>query len=741
MRLASFAAACALVVLSGATSLQAQEAAEMESPEVKEITFQGVENVKESRIRESIATKETRCRSIVLSPFCWVTDSGIFKKREFLDREALRQDERRIRVFYRLHGYRDATATAEVVPDGDGVTVAFTIAEGPLTRVGSLAIEQTVPVLSERQLRAAGAPTTGDPLNLLRLDSARVTLLTNLWDEAHGDAEVRDTVRLTDSLTAAVELRLVPGPITTIGDIEIRGNERVSERTIRRTLELKTGQLFRRDELVEAQRRLYETELFRQSLVSAPEQADSAKDVVVTVLEAPFRSVRLGAGMNTVEFVQTEARYIRYNWLGGARRLDLHGAVGNLLAPQLYDRSIFGSAVPKGVLGEVDDAYLRPTWQVGADLTQPYFLGSRNSFGIGAFAQRRSLPGIVIDRGYGGDASLTRRVARGMDLSAVYRFEKTTVEAGDVYYCVNFGVCRTVTIDALRKGQKLSPFGFVGSAIRTDDPLSPSRGYTARFDLEHASALTASDFRYNRASGEMTGYLKLGSGVLAGRVNAGWVRPLAGTAEALGVEDLPGSLLHPRKRFYSGGSRSVRGYGENQLGPRILTIPASALTAPADSTRGDPCTTASILAGGCDPNVAASSEFQPRPLGGNSVLEANIEYRFPIRGALGGSVFVDAGSVGDRGLNIPTGARSAVTPGFGVRYLSPVGPVRVDLGIKPKLVEELAVMTAVVDPATGETRLIQLEREKRYDPLEDSGGALRQVLSRLQLHISIGQAF
>ena len=106
-----------------------------------------------------------------------------------------------------------------------------------------------------------------------------------------------------------------------------------------------------------------------------------------------------------------------------------------------------------------------------------------------------------------------------------------------------------------------------------------------------------------------------------------------------------------------------------------------------------------------------------------------------------GAVFVDGGYVSQKSTNgLPSSAK-AVTPGFGVRYLSPVGPVRVDLGIKPKLVEELAVMTAVLDPVTGETRLVQLEREKRYDPLEDSGGALRQVLSRLQLHISIGQAF
>ncbi len=721
----------ALAVLCSGVPLAAQDA-ERASPRVQEITFRGVQSVDEARLRESIASRATRCRSVVFYPFCRLTDFGVFKEKHFLNRDELRRDELRVRVFYALRGYRAARARAEIVPDGDEVKIAFTVVEGPVTRIDSLAVRQTESVLNENRIRAADLPSEGEPLDMLQLDSARARLLEDLRDRGFGDAQVRDTVRLVDSLAAAVDVLLAPGRRTTIGAIEIRGNERVSDRTIQRTIDLQPGQLFRRDEMVAAQRRLYASELFRQALITVPEQADSAKQVVVTVREAPFRAVRVGAGLNTVEFVQTEGRYTRYNWLGGARRLEVRAVVGNLLAPQLYGRSIFGSAVPAGILGEVDDAYLQPTWQAGVDIVQPFFFGRRNSFGIGTFAHRRSLLGIVIDRGYGGNVSLTRRFTEDVNLSGVYRFEQTTVEAGDVYYCVNFGVCRRSTIEALRQGQRLSPLGLIGQVNRTDDPLSPTTGYTTRLDLEHASAFTASDFRYHRATGEVTGYRKVGIGVLAGRVRGGWVRPLGGTAEALGVENASAAVLHPRKRFYSGGSQSVRGYGENQLGPRILTIAA-------DSLRG--CNTATILNGECDPNAASADQFQSRPLGGNSVLEGNVEYRFPIRGALGGTVFVDAGRVGDRGLNVPQGARSAVTPGFGVRYLSPVGPVRVDLGIKPTLVEQLAVVTAVTDPETGETRLVQLQRQRHFDPLENSGGSFRQVLARLQLHLSIGQAF
>ena len=70
---------------------------------------------------------------------------------------------------------------------------------------------------------------------------------------------------------------------------------------------------------------------------------------------------------------------------------------------------------------------------------------------------------------------------------------------------------------------------------------------------------------------------------------------------------------------------------------------------------------------------------------------------------------------------------------------TPVGPIRIDLGIKPKLAENLPIVTEVIDDA-GVRRIVPLEQRKAYDPLEDSNG-WRKVLDRLTLHLSIGQAF
>ena len=744
--LRAFGGLCAFLLLAGPLASQSAEEG-TESPLVEKLTLSGVESVSESELRESIATDATRCRSIVLTPLCIIPGvGGLFLEKSYLDREEFRQDELRTRVFYWRRGYRDVQASTSLEPTDDGVRATITVEEGPATRIRSLEVRQTQPVLSAEQIREVDFPAEGTPLDLVELDSATVRLQRALLNRGYADAEVRDTIRLVDSLGAAVEIIVEPKRRAVIGPLVIRGNEQVSERTIRRALDLDAGDLYRREEVLDAQRRLYRTELFRQALVEVPEQEDSTKQVILTLQEAPFRAVQAGVGFNTLDFFQTQAGYTRYNWLGDARRLDLRVTVGNLLAPQLHDTGIFDGAFQG--LDQVDDAFLDPNWRVSAEVTQPFFLSARNALAVGTFAHRRTVPGIVIDRGYGASAAFTRRISENLPVSASYRFEVTTVEAGGVYYCVNFGVCRDATIEALRGSQTLSPFGLSGFWDQTNDPFSPTSGFTARVDLEHASELTLSDYRYNRATGEAVRYLELGGGVLAGRIRGGWVNPLASTAEAVGVSGTTDAILHPRKRFYAGGARSVRGYGENQLGPRILTIPSSSLTDPSNPNRRNPadtsqilpaCTQATILDGTCNPNIAPSDEFQPRPLGGNTVFEANVEFRFPLVWLIGGAVFVDGAVVGDRNLNIPTGGRAAITPGFGFRYDSPAGPVRLDLGVKPTLKEELPVVTEI--EAGGESRLVQLPTRKQFDPLEDSSGFLGQILSRLQLHFSIGQAF
>jgi outer membrane protein assembly factor BamA len=177
-----------------------------------------------------------------------------------------------------------------------------------------------------------------------------------------------------------------------------------------------------------------------------------------------------------------------------------------------------------------------------------------------------------------------------------------------------------------------------------------------------------------------------------------------------------------------------------------LTIDGPTLVAGATSTGGGTCALTVEAVKFCNPNSPklAQSAFIPQPLGGTTLLEGSVEYRTPL--PLGpnlrhfvAAVFIDGGIVGRgqiRGIQTIGGiikGMGAVTPGFGLRYESPVGPIRVDIGINPSRAENLAVVTAVRD-STGQTRIVPLTTLRNFR----QG---RTLLDRLVLHFSIGEAY
>ena len=241
----------------------------------------------------------------------------------------------------------------------------------------------------------------------------------------------------------------------------------------------------------------------------------------------------------------------------------------------------------------------------------------------------------------------------------------------------------------------------------------------------------------------------------AAHFRAGWVKSLGSTADALNVASGP-AILHPRKRFYAGGSQSVRGFGENQLGPRVLTI-APDLLLRGEYTENDETLYRCALADPietCDVNAdyLTDQDFQVRPLGGTTVLEGSIELRIPVWRQLVGAVFLDGAILGAGSINNITQGTGALTPGFGVRYESPVGPIRVDLGIRPTLQRALPVVTEVRGE-DGQLKLVDLSPPGGCHGRVASPGCrvfpnpgekqsfLRRLSNRLTLHLSIGQAF
>ena len=721
----------AALLLPGSLAAQSQST-EPEKIQVVGLSFNGVKAVDVAEIKQNIHTAASHCVSSILIPICWITQSPYVFKHEYLNREELARDILRVRVFYWKRGYREAQADTVVTKkDTDKVDVRFNIVEGPATMVSSIGVTQTAPVLTQREIDDRMVIGANSPLNLLRLDSSLIFLQQKLWDKGYADALVDTSVVIdTAAHTATVAITLDPRWIATVSDILVEGNENIDTKVILNSMLLKPGSLFKRSDLLRSQRALYESNLFRRAAIEIPQQGDSSKVLVVSVREAPQREARLSAGFSTVDFAQLSGRFTHYNFFGNARRFDAQAAVGNLLASSLNGRFIFRNVFEN--VRDNRDPYLRPTYNASVNVRQPWFQGPQNELALGLFAHRRSAPGIYVDRGFGSSATFTREVVERGFASLNYRFERNRVDAGDIYFCVNFGICDQGTLGALRRNQKLSPLTLVGSLNRANDPLSPTRGHRSNFDLEHASGATFSDFRYNRAAGEVAVYHPVRNrGTLAGHVRLGWVRALASTSGALGV-DTDAALLHPRKRFYAGGSRSVRGYGENQLGPRVLTIPSSRLR------ENDPTCTEEVDIRTCDPNAGDLDrlDFETRPLGGNFVAEASTELRFPLWKQLFGAGFIDAGYVSQKTNPELPRRRASITPGFGVRYRSPVGPIRVDLGINPGLAESLPVLTETT--VNGEKRLVRLNELRNFKPV---GKGFFGVLDRLVLHLSIGEAY
>ena len=728
-----------LLLAAGARALPAQSTQQQKtsSPEVLKLTVSGVRHVDHHDLLKNISTQSSRCNSPLLLPFCLVSKSPIFVEKHYLDRLEFQRDVLRIRVYYWRAGYREATVDTSVTPHGKGVYVTFHVNEGEPTIVTALRIDYDSTLISARQRNRLAILRVGRPLNLPVLDTMRLNFQSQMWQRGYADAIVDTAISVNDSArTAAVALRVFPNWPTTVGSIQILGNQRVATQTILNMLMLRPGRPFSRDDMLESERTLYTSNLFRLASILPP-TGDSIKHIQIQVVEAPLHDARIGGGFDNVNFARLEASYSAHNLLGGARRLDISGSLANLFA----NNSIFPSRIGEfvDVFGS-RDIFLQPTWGASMDFLQPSFMRRpENQAGFGVFAHRRAEPGIFIDRGYGATATFTRQLSSRLPASLTYRYEVTRVEAGDVYYCVNYGVCDTTTISVLRSHQSLSPLTFSAFVDRSDQPFTPTKGYIARVELQSATRYTLSDYRYNRALLDASAYWhpSLRQEVVASHLRLGVVRAMTSSNGD--------TVLHPRTRFYAGGAMSVRGYGENQLGPRVLTISADSLRNSRDRKTGAVtviCPVSTPITA-CDPNnVQSNGFFVPRPTGGTSVIEGSVELRVPLMHRLDGAVFVDAALVGNgtlQGLgdiasitNFAQGT-GAITPGAGIRYISPVGPIRVDVGFNPRLVENLPVVTN--DIVNGVPRLVALQQQRTWTQGRNT------FLGHLVLHLSIGQAY
>ena len=726
-------------------------------PEVTAVRFDGNDFLRSTELAAAIVTSKSDCRSALLSPLCWVGIDAA-RTRFTLSQRVLEVDAARIRILYAQRGFRNAVVDSEVdyspAPDSSRVGVVFHIEENEPVRISSLEFEG-VDDLDEEILEGLRS-SVGGRLDGFDLVADRDTILARLGERGYAHSEIfRDIfIPTATPLAAEVTFDIYAGPRSTFGPIEIesRGADdehppTLSAQTIARAVGIREGQLYRSSRVEQARQDLYSLELVRFATVDTTlaNDPDSIVPLKVTVTEGDLRRVRTAVGLSTAECMNGEGRWTSRNFFGGARRLQLRAGLSNVLANRLNATPVCGQT------GSGEFAKLN--WQLAADFTQPFVFGFRTGFQASAFVERQSVQDVFIRRAVGAAAAVTRDIGQGQVVSLSYRPEVARLEAAEFLFCTNFLVCDLEDIVVLQGNNWLTPIGLTYTRSRVDQILDPTSGFSVLLDGEYAASWTGSDFGYRRWQGEFAWYRRLNERVVfATRFRGGGVSPNEFRGQS--VEETGFEVIHPQKRFYAGGGSSVRGFTENQLGPRVLAVRLGSLVVPDDQGAAA-CTPEQVQLLTCDASslVGRGGVFSPRPTGGSVVAVANAELRIDLgESPLQGALFLDVGQVWEEAGQFSLGQLEP-TPGLGVRYLSPIGPIRLDVGYRVAEALELPVVTRQI---------------RRYDPLRDVGvtpfavngveyvesddlallrprilfgSADRWSLERFQFHLSIGQAF
>ncbi|MGH7676677.1 MAG: autotransporter assembly complex protein TamA, partial [Gemmatimonadales bacterium] len=438
----------------------------------------------------------------------------------------------------------------------------------------------------------------------------------------------------------------------------------------RRMLSVKPGDLYREARLYQSQRDLYGMEVFRLAQVtlvdSVPpaDPTDSAVRVRVRMVEGPRHRVRAGVGYGTVDCVRVQGGWAAHNFLGGARTLNVDGRFSRIGVGYPFDGNLENSLCPA-----LFDDFTADTlnYSVGATLTQPGFLSPSHRATVGVSAQRYSEPKVFVRRSIGGELSVTFNHRGRLPLTLGYGYSLGQTTAPPAVYCSVFQVCDAADRAFLRERRPFAAVTVSATRARVNSPIEPTRGSVITATLTHSSRLVGSDslYEFNRGEVELARYHVIGPGqVFAWRVRGGAILPQRITLSGQSARFVP-----PDQRFYAGGPNTVRGYGLNELGPAVYVTSDT-----TDVPGGD------VIVRG---NDTLYRHLRVSPTGGNTAFVINAELRFPAP-AMGGrvrlGVFVDIGQVWEREEQLLTFDDVRVTPGVGLRFATPLGPIRLDVG-------------------------------------------------------------
>lgn len=599
---------------------------------VDQIAFQG---------NYAIAQKELMAQVVVKKAM----KANIFSHGS-VSQKLVKQSVTNLEALYHDRGYEDVKITPQVVDHEPKVDVTFEISEGPQTVVDRTDVTGNNNVPYEQLTAPVGFRLrSGTPFSPRLLAEDRNRISATYLNRGYLNAEVKATVNRhgDDPHRVDVSYAINEHQLVRVGEIVYLGQKRTRLSLIKKTSQIPPETPMRKVEMLQAETRLYDLNIFDWSSVGPrrPITDQTEEEALVKVHEAKRNEIIYGFGF--------EVSHRGGNIPSGTVAVPGLPTISlgkNKLAPS---QSTFAS--PRGSvefnrrnmrgLGETASASIllsRLDQRLLTAYGQPHFFGSQWS-SLTSFSLERTTENPLFAASLG-DVSfqVERLISRKYNtrLQIRYDFNKTILSH----------LLVPDLVLAPDRNIRLSTFSSTLIRDTRDKPLDAHRGVLATLNLGITPTALGSSANFAKLFGQYAYYKPVHSIVFANSVRLGLSKAFAG------------SFVPTSQLFFSGGGTSLRSFPIDEAGPQRLV----------------PFCTGLQNQTGCV-NVTV-------PVGGRQLFILNSEMRFPlgIMKALGGVVFYDGGNV-YQGINFHSFVSNYTnTVGFGLRYATPIGPIRIDLG-------------------------------------------------------------
>jgi outer membrane protein insertion porin family len=557
--------------------------------------------------------------------------------------QIMRDDAASLRALYLSNGFRDAQVSTDVDDHYRGkhnnLFVTFHVVEGPQTRIASLKIEGNHAISTAALLSVTGS-TAGQPYSDSGVSSDRNNILAVYFDEGFPDASMDAEVSPAAGNEVSLVYRVKEGRQVEVSKLLLTGYQFTRRAIIARQVTIQPGGPLREGEVSSTQRQLYNLGVFNRVQVAPqnPDGTDPQKTVVVDVQEGDRYTIGYGFGFEMQDIGTSCGSTCNPN------AAKLEASPRGIF--EIARNNMFGRAQTLSLTTRASTLEYRASLNYGA----ANFLNNRNfTAQLTGYADKMQDVNTFTSTSLEGGAQIAEHLSPSSSL--LYQYFYRRVEASNVVSTINLEDVPLISQPTLVSG-----FDITYARDHRDNPADATRGTFNTADFSDAIEAIGSSASYLRGFFQNSSYYSFGRAfVFARSVRFGVEAPIGNTTSALECASCVAIPLP--EHFYAGGGTSLRGFGLDQAGPR-------------DPTTGF-------------------------PIGGLALLIFNQELRFPMRlpfvgNRLGGTIFYDGGNVYDNINDITLAWKSkslsdlnywSNTVGFGVRYPTPVGPVRLDFGL------------------------------------------------------------